>query len=75
MVSYGTVRCGIVWNDIYVMVYTANLIKVVRPKSETVNYQCARDDGLLFIFTSTLGIISLKQHRGRIPTTANLFAK
>ena len=32
----------------------------------TVNYEHARDDGLLLIFTSKLGIISLKQHRGHI---------
>ena len=31
-------------------VYTANLIKVVLPKPYTVNYEHARDDGLLLIF-------------------------
>ena len=32
----------------------------------TVSYECARDDGLMFIFTSKLGIISLKLHQGHI---------
>ena len=41
--------------------FTANSIKVVLPKAQTVNYERAGDDGLLPIFTSKLGIISLKQ--------------
>ena len=37
---------------------TANSIKVVLPKALTVSYERARDDGLLFIFTSILGMMS-----------------
>ena len=32
----------------------------------TVNYLCARDDGLMIISTSKLGVISLKLHQGHI---------
>ena len=41
--------------------YTANSAKVVIPKALTVNYERARDDWLLPIFTSKLEIISLKK--------------
>ena len=34
--------------------------------SKSVNCKLSRDDGLLPIFNSKLGIISLKQHRGHI---------
>ena len=44
--------CGLV-------VYTTNSIKVVFPKAKTVNYECARDDGLLFIFALILGKLLL----------------
>ena len=40
--------------------YTANSIKVVLPEALTVNYERARDDGLLLIFTPKLGIMSTK---------------
>ena len=40
-------------------VYTANSIEVALPKVLTVSYELARDDGLLLIFTSKLGIISM----------------
>ena len=45
---------------------TANSIKVVLPKASTVNYERARDDGLLLIFTPKLGIVSLKHLRDHI---------
>ena len=45
---------------------TANSIKVVLPKADTVNYERTRDDGLLLIFTSKLGIVSYKPHREHI---------
>ena len=38
----------------------ANSMKVALPKVLTVNYERARDDGLLLIFTYKLGIISAK---------------
>ena len=45
---------------------TANSVKVVLLKALAVNYEHARDEGLLLIFTSELGIIPLKQHREHI---------
>ena len=36
--------------------YTANSIKVVLVKAQTVNFECARDDGLSLIFPSNLGL-------------------
>ena len=33
---------------------------------QNVNYERRKDDGLLLIFISELGIISSKQHRGHI---------
>ena len=47
-----------------VSAYTAISIKVVHPKAKTVNYERTGDDGLMLIFSSKLGIISLKQHVG-----------
>ena len=41
--------------------YTANSIKVVFPKALTVNYERARDDGLLFIYAQILREIPLWQ--------------
>ena len=41
--------------------YTANSVKVVLQKAYTVNYERARDDGLLLIFTSKHGITTLKR--------------
>ena len=38
----------------------------VLAKAQALNNERVRDDGLLLIFTSKLGIISLKQHRGHI---------
>ena len=38
-----------------IYIYTANSIKVVLPKALTVNYERARDDGLLLVFTPKLG--------------------
>ena len=35
-------------------------------RSVNCNYERSRDDELMLIFTSKLGIISLKQHRGYI---------
>ena len=52
-------------------VYTANSIKVALPKSQTVNRERSKSDGLSLVFTSKHGIISLKQPQG---TTANLLA-
>ena len=43
---------------------TANFNKGCPSKS--VDCERAKDDGLLLIFTSKLGITSLKQHRGHI---------
>ena len=45
---------------------TANSVKVVLPKALTVNYELARDEGFFLFFTSKLGIISSKQHRGHM---------
>ena len=42
--------------------YTAISIKFVLPKAQTVNYERSTEDELMLIFTSKLGIISLKQH-------------
>ena len=39
--------------------YTANSIKVVFPIEETVNYERARDDGLLFILALIHGELPL----------------
>ena len=52
----------------YIIVYTctANSIKVVLPKAWTVDWERARDDGLLLIFTAKLGIMSTKILRGHI---------
>ena len=45
---------------------TANSIKIVLPQALTVNYERARDDGLLLIFTPKLGIMSGQHLRGHI---------
>ena len=52
--------------DNIIAIYTVNSIKVVLSKALTATYKRARDHGLLLIFTSKHGIISLKQHRGLI---------
>ena len=41
--------------------YTANSIKVVFQKVLTVNYERARDDGLLFILALILGVLPFKK--------------
>ena len=40
--------------------YTANSITVVLSKAPTANYERTRDDGLLLIVTSKLGIMLAK---------------
>ena len=64
-----------VYNKFNQKQYTANSIKVVLPNVRNVNYERAKDDRLLLIFTPKFGIMSTKHLRGhRKLRTANSLA-
>ena len=46
--------------------YTVNSIKVALPKALTVNYERAKDDGLLLVFNPKLRNMLAKHLRGHI---------
>ena len=46
--------------------YTANLLKLVLPKALNVNYERAKDNEFLLIFTLKLGIMLAKHLRDHI---------